>query len=244
MRSLVSVAVAAAISISCGCHAARRGAGEGTAKLVDAASKGDVAAASELISNGFDARTLNSLDGRLSVTPLHTAASEGHTQIVRLLLDSGVKTDLKDEHTMTALMWAAAEGRSQVAALLIDRGAEVNAETNDLRTRRFTPIIFAASRGHTETLRVLLDHGGDINGNSITTPLYISAAGGYEETVRFLLGRGARVTDSTMIRTIRAQNPRIANILQDHYCDQLPKPIGISSVDKPLRELRKLEGCK
>jgi ankyrin repeat protein len=58
-------------------------------------------------------------------TCLHFAASAGHTQIVRLLLDNGAFVDALDDIGRTPLHHASARGHPEVVMLLIERGANV-----------------------------------------------------------------------------------------------------------------------
>ena len=45
-------------------------------------------------------------------TPLMAASTSGHTEIVKDLLSSEARSDLRDDHGMTALMMAASRGHS------------------------------------------------------------------------------------------------------------------------------------
>ena len=58
------------------------------------------------------------------------AAGEGHTAIVRLLLDNGVDPNAVYRNDLTALMWAAGYGQTETARVLIDAGARVDPVDN------------------------------------------------------------------------------------------------------------------
>ena len=51
-------------------------------------------------------------------TPLSWAAKNGHSEVVRALLEAHAEVDCKDEHGQTPLSWAAGSGHPEVAELL------------------------------------------------------------------------------------------------------------------------------
>lgn len=107
-----------------------------TPALVVAAHKGcgeivqELIAAGAEVNRGFDER------------PLHTAAEEGHLEVVRLLLD--------EEDYWTALMAASEAGHLPIVQLLVERGADVNAWSQGE-----TPLMLAASGAHPEVYEFL-----------------------------------------------------------------------------------------
>ncbi|WP_116106591.1 ankyrin repeat domain-containing protein [Lewinella sp. IMCC34191] len=90
----------------------------GRTAVVMAASEGHLDVLQLLQSEGAD---IGTVPGRLS--PLHMAANEGQTSIVRYLLDQGVPVDLPDPNGRTALNYAASEGHRDVAELLLEAGS-------------------------------------------------------------------------------------------------------------------------
>jgi hypothetical protein len=102
--------------------------------LLDAAQSGDTALFKSEMAKGFDGNRLNVLDGKLSVTPLHAAAMKGNTEMIRMLLDAGVKVDLKLDDSdprragATPLGFAVTMSQSQAVDLLLRRGADPNAK--------------------------------------------------------------------------------------------------------------------
>lgn len=58
-------------------------------------------------------------------TPLHYAASGGHTEIIQLLLDKSAYIDAESPNGTTPLMMAARYGNSKAVQLLIEEGADV-----------------------------------------------------------------------------------------------------------------------
>ena len=58
------------------------------------------------------------------------AAWEGHTEIVKVLLEAGAKVKKKDIEGRTALMFYSARGNSSIVQALLDAGANVNAQSS------------------------------------------------------------------------------------------------------------------
>jgi ankyrin repeat protein len=78
------------------------------------------------IANGVDLQ-------RHGSAALHQAAVSGRSDIVRLLLESNVPVDARDEAGTTALLRAAGTGQVEVVRLLLVRGAERGARDRDGR---------------------------------------------------------------------------------------------------------------
>ena len=93
----------------------------------------------------------------LGATRLHRAASEGHKEIVELLIAKGADVYAKaNQFGGTPLHFAANNGHNEIVKILIAKGAEVNAK-NDLS---FTPLDTAIIGNHPETTNLLRKHGG------------------------------------------------------------------------------------
>jgi uncharacterized protein len=125
-------------------------------------------------------------------TALTIATENGHTAIVRVLLDRGAAIEAKDKYGRTALLVAAKEGHTETVGLLLDRGAAIEAKNSG----DSTGLIVAAEQGHTETVRLLLDRGAAIeakNSAGNTALMLATAFSGHTATVRLLLGRGAAI---------------------------------------------------
>ena len=70
-------------------------------------------------------------------TALMAASSEGHAEIVRLLLEAGADKDMKDgtsRSNLTALMLATSKGHVEIVSLLLDAGANPNMQDWHNRT--------------------------------------------------------------------------------------------------------------
>ena len=144
-------------------------------------------------------------------TPLRWAASEGHADVARLLVDAGA-----DVNARGLLDWAASHNRAEMARLLIDLGADVNARTSSWR-----PLHFAAFGNSAKVARLLIDEGADVNAKDSggRTPLHrVSNA----EVARLLIDEGVGVNakdDGGRTPLHSASNAEVARLLIDEGAD-------------------------
>jgi ankyrin repeat protein len=119
-----------------------------------AAAQGNVGVMTELL----DTVNVNARLEEDGETALHRAASRGHQQAVRLLLDRGAKVDAVDGEGVTPLVLASYRGQTEVVKLLLERGAAVNARE---KRNGLSSLSHAVGRGDKDLVRVLLTHGAD-----------------------------------------------------------------------------------
>lgn len=83
---------------------------------------------------------------------MYSAARNGHTEVVRYLLDHGAEVDKRGFFGGTGLHWAAINGHRETVELLIARGANLT-----LRDEQFngTPDGWAAEGGHADLVELL-----------------------------------------------------------------------------------------
>jgi ankyrin repeat protein len=62
--------------------------------------------------------------------PLHSAADNGHVEIVHLLLQNGADVNAKDKYGETPLHEAAGHGHIDILHLLAENGADLEAQSN------------------------------------------------------------------------------------------------------------------
>ena len=87
------------------------------------------------------------------VTALMCASSQGHTEIVRMLLEKGAEVNAPNVHDgETALMAASESGRAEVVSLLLENGANLNATNDDGETA----LMIASKNGRADVLSLLL----------------------------------------------------------------------------------------
>jgi ankyrin repeat protein len=138
----------------------------------------------------FAGHTFNALLDVDGSTPLHIAASQGHTQTIRVLLKYGAKLAATNEK-WTALHFACHSGHLDAAKLLLSHGSDIHARDES----RQTPLIFAACWGHEAVLRLLLKNGADIEAADLggMTALHFACEYGHEAALRRLLEHGANI---------------------------------------------------
>jgi hypothetical protein len=101
--------------------------------------------------------------GRFGITVLHYAAAsygwitpEERVAFVRVLLDRGARTDVRDDLLQgTPLGWACRWGRLEVATLMLERGADPVEPDAELWA---TPRAWAEKAGHKAIVAVLQEH--------------------------------------------------------------------------------------
>jgi ankyrin repeat protein len=172
--------------------------------LIEAVKRGDTEEVRSLLAQGADPNTRETqvlyrrglgremveIPETMAKTTLMLAASEGHKDIVELLLDSGAEVDAKAAYGSTALMQAVGrEGHAEIAKMLIDRGADVNAHG-------FEPSLTIAATGQRiDLVKLLLDSGADVNARDDEgyTALMEPADYGYKDVVEVLIAAGIDV---------------------------------------------------
>ncbi|XP_076848321.1 cortactin-binding protein 2 [Brachyhypopomus gauderio] len=128
---------------------------DGHTLLLQAASQGNVTLLSMLL-NQDPPMDISHLHQDLT-SALFSAARNGHTECLNLLLTLGACPDAPDINGLTALHMAAMGGHHGCVRSLLGRGAEVDRECTAGRT----PLFLACEHGSTECVRVLLDAGAD-----------------------------------------------------------------------------------
>ncbi|KAF9429702.1 hypothetical protein BGZ94_009787 [Podila epigama] len=121
------------------------------------------------------------------MNPLHFAASRGHSEVVRVLIDNaGAGVDVQDREGETALLKASYAGSLATVCFLLKRGANVHQRDKD----GWSALHNASSRGYIDIAQVLLEKGeADINARSKMghTPLINAASKGDVAMVLYFL---------------------------------------------------------
>ena len=130
--------------------------------------------------------TLNfSQRGLDTAKPLHIAASLGHADIARSLIEHGASVDSVDDRLRTPLHFAADQGQIQIAEILIHANVNVNVVDDNL----VSPCMVAASAGFLQPIQALIHGGADLTlkDRNCCTALHRAAFSGYQDIVSFLV---------------------------------------------------------
>ncbi len=155
--------------------------------FVYAASEGLLDVVVESLDKGMDPNTTEDDHG---FTALIAAASNGHSDLVSLLLDVGADPDVKTDLGYTALMFAALDGYVETVKLLLGAEAKVNVKNDE----GATALILAALNGHYEVVESLLRKGARVNLKTKNGRTALDAAiyGDHAEIAELLRAYGAK----------------------------------------------------
>ncbi|XP_012556375.1 ankyrin repeat domain-containing protein 17 isoform X1 [Hydra vulgaris] len=165
-------------------------------------------------------------------TPLMEAATEGHVELVKLLLEHGSKVNATTATGDAALTYAAENGHTDVVEVLIHYGANIEHESEGGRT----PLMKAARAGHLCTVGYLISQGADVNrkttGNEHSV-LSLACAGGHAAVVELLLTRGSNASmklkdnSSMLIEAAKGGHTNVACLLIDavHHQNYIPNDL-------------------
>jgi ankyrin repeat protein len=146
----------------------------------------------QILDKGFDADLVPANRGRW--TALIWAVRLNHTDIAKLLIESGADVNIKyGYYRWTALYWAALQGQTEVVELLLEHGADVNAA---IRGQKYTALSEAVKRGYTDIVKIIVENGARIEARTKReyTPLMYAVEEGHVDIVRILLKSGADTT--------------------------------------------------
>ncbi len=148
----------------------------------------------DLIRQGVDVNDYIYVNNNhLRNSPLNIAATLGHYDIVKMLIEAGADVNVTIAlANTTPLYWAISNKHSETAKLLISKGADVNIEDE----RGTSPLLLAVYRNELELVQILIDKKAVINpikDENCDTPLHAAAFKGELEMVKLLMAHGAKV---------------------------------------------------
>ena len=163
--------------------------------LLDAAERGDRAAALRLLSKGANPNAPGA-DGTTAI--MHAAANED-LELVRALIKAGASAKAKNQFGTTPLTEAAIIGSAPVISALLKAGADPNTRTPEGET----PLMAVARTGKVDAARLLIEAGADVNVKEAwggQSALMWAAAQSQPEMVKFLASKGADLNARGVIR--------------------------------------------
>jgi len=121
--------------------------------------------------------------------PLHLAAAEGQTLIVKFLITKGVNVNCEDRFGNTPLREALRGNHGEIAKMLREAGAKMGQASAEIDGE----VMRCAAANDVQKLSQLLDSGASANCKDYDgrTPLHIAVAEGHSECVQLLLSKGA-----------------------------------------------------
>ncbi|XP_040199692.1 cortactin-binding protein 2 isoform X1 [Rana temporaria] len=155
--------------------------GDRSTLLHQAAAQGNVTLLSMLLNEeGLDINNLCK-DG---YTALYSAAANGHSDCVQLLLMSGAHVDATVSNGFTALCAAAAQGHAKCAEMLLAYNADINYADGGK-----SPLYLACTNRHFDLVKLLLDSGADRSTvtNNGWTPVHAAADSGNSDCLKLLM---------------------------------------------------------
>lgn len=156
-------------------------------QMIAAARMGDLEKVRHLIDKVDDIDARENVAGK-GHTALFNAASAGHTDVVRFLIERGAKLN-EQPGEVTPLIMAAWSGHQETVVVLLQAGSNPNAKDES----GWSALTHAARKGYVDIARLLIEHGADVNvrlsdGN---TPLSWAQAKKNQKMIDLLKSAGA-----------------------------------------------------
>lgn len=130
-------------------------------------------------------------------------------RVAQLLREDPGMANAGDASGYTPLHWAAKQGALGCARLLLDAGAEVDPDSNSLKTPLHQAAVahqnMAFLPSNVDLMALLIEAGADVDAQDSKgrTPLFLACQGGYDLNAEYLILLGARTT----IRNRKGKSP-------------------------------------
>ena len=92
-------------------------------RILTLSGEGDAVSLRQLLEKGYNCNIVGNSIGR---GPIHYAATNGHLECLKVLLEYGTNIQAKDIEGNTAVALAAAGGHTDCVRYLLEQGANVN----------------------------------------------------------------------------------------------------------------------
>lgn len=156
-------------------------------QLILASSSGKLDEVKELVSSGLNPSSRN-VDNR---TPLHFAASEGHLDIVKYLIEEkNVEVNVGDRHGNTPLFEAINGEHNEIVEYIKSKGGDLIPRSNASHD-----LCEAVLSGDLSKVKSLIESGIDINAPDAqgSTALHIASSNGKVDITQLLIDSGAQI---------------------------------------------------
>lgn len=152
-------------------------------------------------------------------TALHSASSQGHVEMVQLLVSAGARVEIGDREGWTALHFSSDLGCLEVMKILVAAGADVNSTTAE----QYTPLYLACQSGHIGAVRWLLEQEVmlDRSDKDGWTELHAACSKNHESVVKLLLDKTPDIKGYVNARTSDGITPLY--LAAQHGFSQLAK---------------------
>ncbi|XP_052389010.1 serine/threonine-protein phosphatase 6 regulatory ankyrin repeat subunit B-like isoform X1 [Carassius gibelio] len=174
---------------------------------------GNTAVLQEMLSNvpSNQLQTAINKHAKNGWSPLLLAAEQGHTEVVKILLQNNARVDVFDEEGKAAIHLAAEQGHQDIVDILLAHNAFVNTKTK----LGLTPLHLSAQSGSAQLVRLLVEtHQASVDALSLKkqTPLHLAAFSGQLDVCSSLLNLKADITATD----IQNQTPLHLAVENDH----------------------------
>ncbi|UKZ47994.1 hypothetical protein TrVGV298_002230 [Trichoderma virens] len=161
--------------------------------LIIAAFRGATKCAQVLLNNGGDAINFGSVK-----SALYEAVSNGHMEIVRLLLQHDPTQDVNAQYPGKGILLTQAINRQDtgLVSLLIEYGAGIDVldpNVDDMFMK--TPLSLACFKGHLDMVKLLIEKGANINfmTESSHPPLFAALISSTSQVAKYLLQHDVKI---------------------------------------------------
>lgn len=142
-------------------------------------------------------------DNILNLTLQYICKGTASEEIAVLLIKTGAKISIHDNHNYTPLLYAVSLDSETLVTLLLDKGADINEYQNiDRWTSGYTPLLCAVRLSRENLVRILLERGANPNLSHVeaqgsadsfyyTSPLKYASDGNDVTIMKLLTDHGA-----------------------------------------------------